>query len=506
MRRRYLKLATAFLITITLVATCVPSHAGLSATPKDETIYAVLDQSGKAVSVNVVNAFETANISEIDDYGSYVQIKNLSNSSKPTLEEDLIKWAEIGDGQVFYYQGTLEDTALPWNFSFNYCIDGKVVDPSELAGRDGHLEMKFSIVRNSAFPPFFSDNMMLQLTMTLDCERCSNIVAPDATIVTAGSSKTLSFMILPKTSSSTFVVESDVIDFEMDSMTVNASAVNLSLESYTVPITDGFEQLSDGLDEMISGTKQLESGAGQLYEGVSDVDSAVTEISSGAKELSDASRQVMDGLNQLSESGGALSDGYRELESNLSQASAGMGQLEAMAGNVAKSQDAEARQLAMVVLAMLKGLDQASQGLSLLNSNLNQYVAAVSDISAKYYDFDDGLHSMSDGLTELNRGTSSIRSEVKELPSQIGLLAKGQEEMKNGVESAVQKVNDMAGGNSTSVKPVSFVSPEKSNVRSVQFVLRTLEIKKRSDEIETAVVDERQESFWDRFLNLFNRQ
>ena len=102
MRRRYLKLATAFLITITLVATCVPSHAGLSATPKDETIYAVLDQSGKAVSVNVVNAFETANISEIDDYGSYVQIKNLSNSSKPTLEEDLIKWAEIGDGQVFY--------------------------------------------------------------------------------------------------------------------------------------------------------------------------------------------------------------------------------------------------------------------------------------------------------------------------------------------------------------------------------------------------------------------
>ena len=347
---------------------------------------------------------------------------------------------------------------------------------------------------------------MLQLTMTLDCERCSNIVAPDATIVTAGSSKTLSFMILPKTSSSTFVVESDVIDFEMDSMTVNASAVNLSLESYTVPITDGFEQLSDGLDEMISGTKQLESGAGQLYEGVSDVDSAVTEISSGAKELSDASRQVMEGLNQLSESGGAISDGYRELESNLSQASAGMGQLEAMAGNVAKSQDAEARQLAMVVLAMLKGLDQASQGLSLLNSNLNQYVAAVSDISAKYYDFDDGLHSMSDGLTELNRGTSSIRSEVKELPSQIGLLAKGQEEMKNGVESAVQKVNDMAGGNSTSVKPVSFVSPEKSNVRSVQFVLRTLEIKKRSDEIETAVVDERQESFWDRFLNLFNRQ
>ena len=170
------------------------------------------------------------------------------------------------------------------------------------------------------------------------------------------------------------------------------------------------------------------------------------------------------------------------------------------------SQDAEARQLAMVVLAMLKGLDQASQGLSLLNSNLDQYVAAVSDISAKYYDFDDGLHSMSDGLTELNRGTSSMRSEVKELPSQIGLLAKGQEEMKNGVESAVQKVNDMAGGNSTSVKPVSFVSPEKANVRSVQFVLRTLEIKKRSDEIETAVVDERQESFWDRFLNLFKRQ
>ena len=66
-------------------------------------------------------------------------MKNLSNSSEPTLEEDLIKWAEIGDGQVFYYQGTLEDTALPWNFSFNYCIDGKVVDPSELAGRDGHL-------------------------------------------------------------------------------------------------------------------------------------------------------------------------------------------------------------------------------------------------------------------------------------------------------------------------------------------------------------------------------
>ena len=506
MRRRYLKLATAFLMTITLVMMCVPSHADFSATPKDETIYAVLDQSGKAVSVNVVNAFETANLSEIKDYGSYVQIKNLSNSSKHTLEEDLIKWSEIGDEQVFYYQGTLEDTALPWNFSFNYCIDGKVVDPSELAGRDGHLEMEFNIVRNSAFPSFFSDNMMLQMTMTLDSERCYNIVAPDATIVTVGSSKTLSFMILPKTSSSTFVVELDVTDFEMDSMNVNASAVNLSLESYTVPISDGFEQLSGGLDEMISGTKQFKSGAEQLCDGIADVDSAVTEISSGANELSNASRQVMTGLNQLSESGGVISDGYRELESNLSQASSGMAQLEAMAGNVAKSQDVEARQLAMVVLAMLKGLDQASYGLSLLNSSLDQYVAAVSDISAKYSDFDEGLQSMSDGLTELNSGTSSMRSEVKELPSQIGLLIKGQEEMRDGVESAVQKLNDLAGDGNTSVNPVSFVSPEKANVRSVQFVFRTLEIKKRSDEIGNILVDERQESFWDRFLNLFKRQ
>src|SRR5690625_1563285 len=135
---------------------------------KDEAIYGKLGANGALQDMYVVNTFHDTKPGSITDYGDYTDVRNLSNLSDIKLTDDgKVRFqAEKGDND-FYYQGGVDNQPLPWDIDITYKLDGKEVDPDDLAGKNGSLELQIKTSGNDDADPAFFENYMMQISLTL---------------------------------------------------------------------------------------------------------------------------------------------------------------------------------------------------------------------------------------------------------------------------------------------------------------------------------------------------
>ena len=185
------------------------------------------------------------------------------------------------DGK-FYYQGELESGELPWNISLKYYLNGKLITSEELAGKSGELEIKLDITQNKNINSIFYDNYALQIALTLNGDKCKNVVSEDATIVNVGSTKSINYIKLPGTDAN-YTLTADVTDFEMDAISINGMNMAISVDVDASEMTgdlntlveaieavnDGTGTLKDGLDKYTLGVNSLHNGTSELKNGVS---------------------------------------------------------------------------------------------------------------------------------------------------------------------------------------------------------------------------------------------
>jgi X-X-X-Leu-X-X-Gly heptad repeat protein len=305
---------------------------------KDEVIYATLASDGSAESIYAVNQFRVARAGTIVDYGNYESVVNLTDTRPITQEREAVTFA--ADAGNFYYQGNMASTDLPWIFDLTYYLDGSQTAPQDLAGRDGNLEIKISSTRNEKIDPTFYDNYMMQITVTLDAEKCRDINAPDATIADAGGNKAVVYTVLPGNDAD-FSLHATVGDFEMAGIDISAVPFSMDVE---FPDTDeqfedldelpgAVSDLNDGVAELKSGTQQLKDGAHELTGGSAEIESGLNQLSGNSGELYDASAQINTALTGISASlsGGSLENidlsQIAQLPQALSQLSDGLGSI-----------------------------------------------------------------------------------------------------------------------------------------------------------------------------------
>lgn len=298
---KHIKRITAAALSVLLIGS-VSTSALAEAAPseKEEVIYIMTDASGKVTDMEAVNIFSGG---EIVDYGDYSAVKSLNTTDAITQNGDKITFSS--KAEKVYYQGTMKNTAIPWNISIRYFLDGKEYSSSDIAGKSGALEIHFTISKNNACKDSFYENYALQAAFTLDTDRCKNIKADGATVVNVGNDKQLSYTILPGKGVDA-VICADVTDFEMDAVTINGVRLNLNVE-----IDDA--ELMDKVDELVSAIGSIDSGA--------------SEINAGTKTLSGATGTLNDKVGELYSGVGSLTSGAGELYSGLSAITAKNNQL-----------------------------------------------------------------------------------------------------------------------------------------------------------------------------------
>ena len=368
MKKRTLgALALALCFALSLIAVPAAAADAPAATGAEEVIYAKLDAAGEPLSAYAVVALNGDAGESVTHYGAYTAVENLTDTSALTYEDGAVT-ATIPEGGRLYYQGTLESFELPWDIAIGYELDGKSISPAELGGQSGALEMTLSVKPNGNAPGAFADEMMLQITVTLDASLCKNISAGGATVANAGGDKTLAFTVLPGAEAE-YTVTADVEDFTMAGLTI--AGVNYDIASAmgdTAEITDGVGQMTDAISQLSDGASQLASGAGSLRSGAGSFGSGLSTLSAGSAELVAGSEQIAGALAQISAS---LPGAGAGADAEAAAAAAGM---DPKAAAAAGAQSAGAGMtLDLSALAQLPaGLEQAADGLEQAGAALAQ--------------------------------------------------------------------------------------------------------------------------------------
>ena len=330
---------------------------------KDEVIYGKLTATGEINNLYVVNSFQIDIPGEMIDYGSYTNVRNLTNLTaiEQTDQDQVVFQAEEDE---FYYQGELANHALPWDISIVYLLDGETKAPSELAGQSGQLEIQITTEANEEVDSIFFEHYMLQISLTLDPAVFSNIQAPKGTEANAGKNKMINFTAMPNQAGE-FILSATVTDFEMDPIDITAIPANIAIDAPEIDdFTDDIETLSDAI-------RQVNEGVSQLNEGIS-------EMNDGTSELSDGSSEFAKGMQTLNQSSGELINGSQQIRDALEQISHGMQESPEMP-DIREMEDLpkELREMAEGLAEALEGLDQVKDEYDELIQNLSGLIGMI---------------------------------------------------------------------------------------------------------------------------------
>jgi len=222
-----MKPRTKTLLTLMLLALLVVNHAA-AAVHKDEVVYVSLDPQGQPEQVYVINAFEADEAVQVTDEGRYDQVMPLKEVASFQFQDNQAAFT-MQPGR-FSYQGNLASTALPWLFDLSYTLNGLPAQAEDLSGADGALAIRLAIKVNEDLRAY-ADALTLQITFTLDGDRCFNIESEKATYALAGGNRTLSFVVLPGQSAE-YDITCQVVDFAMADVQLAGVRMGMDAQMY----------------------------------------------------------------------------------------------------------------------------------------------------------------------------------------------------------------------------------------------------------------------------------
>jgi X-X-X-Leu-X-X-Gly heptad repeat protein len=486
---------------------------------KEEVVYAVLSPGGAPESAYVVNRFRPSAPGAFTDYGDYAKATALSSATPVEVDGDAVTF-EFGDAP-FSYQGDVREPVLPWTVDIGYRLDGEEISAESLAGADGALEIQIRTSRNPGADKTYYENYLLQISVTLDGDRCSNVNAPDASVASAGSDKTAAFTSLPGEDAD-YTLSADVTDFEMGGIQFAALPFTMAFELPDADeMTGDMDELVDAVDSLNDGTEELSDGASELAGGVAKLDDGAGDIGEGAGKLAGGSSGFAKGLNRLDKgsadlvgASSAIGDGLKQLDDSMAPLAGGMDLSGLFAMVPGFDQTPTGAAVIAQVDALNKGLSGISEGLGDLSKNyasfhrgLAAYTDGVGELSDNYGKLDKSLSALSGGISEMADGTSELNKGTSKLAEGVSSLHDGTSELYDGVsdmpEKVAEKIDEFAEKYDRSgYEPKSFASPKNRDVSLVQFVFRTEAIEK-PDETKAAEEQPEKTSFIDRLLALF---
>lgn len=426
-------------LSLAVILAVSPAVPALAAEPaesapseKEEVIYITLASDGTLKDTYVVNSFSGG---EITDYGNYSSVKMLNTNDPIKQDGDTITLSS-SDSKV-YYQGSLENVEIPWNISLQYFLDRTEYSPEEIAGKSGALEIRFKIEMNPSCSGTFYEDYALQASFTLDTEQCRNISAPDATIANVGSSKQLTYTILPGKGIDT-AITADVTDFEMSAVSINGIHLNLNVEIDDEELKDKIDELIDAVSELDDGAKELSDGSGELLDGTSDLkdgasslNSGIASLDEGVVTLQNGLNTVQDGLDSLNSQSAALVNGSAEFKSALVT-------IQTAVNSISVTNE-DLSELASASGQIKQAISDLNEGAASLQANLGytQYKALMAQNGLDI----DRLIAGNSSTVEMIQGYEALLGQLESVPGLEDIVSQYESQLTASAEQIVALLN-----------------------------------------------------------------
>lgn len=314
---------------------------------KDETVYIIADSKGNPtqtiVSDHLINS---ENKEVLEDASSLTDIENVKGDEEFTQSGSKLSWQ--ADGNDIYYQGTTTKEA-PVTQEITYFLDGKEVEPEELAGQSGKVTIRFDYTNHEkvgdVYVPFAA------MTGMVLNESFTNIEVENGKVLSNGDTNIVIGYALPGLKESLqiededledtqipdyFEVTADVENFELDmTMTMVANAANFigtdgemdlsNLNTLVDTLSTASQQLEEGSKDLADGLDTLQSNMGTFATGVSSLQNGIVSYTNGASELSTGIGSLKTGIDTLAGSTPAMVSGVSDLKTGSDVALEGAG-------------------------------------------------------------------------------------------------------------------------------------------------------------------------------------
>lgn len=377
----------------------------------------------------------------------------------------------VSAGGSLHYDG-YEDCQLPVTVKIGYTLDGKAVQPKELAGKSGHVVMTLTYENHTASGgtcvPFLAVSGMV-----LDHEHFSNIEVDGGKTTDDGDRSVVLGIGLPGVAENlgsaaskldlpeAVTISADVKDFETETIYTFVTSeifAELDVDGGTdlSDLSGQMDKLTDGVDALLTGTGQLDEGAGQLAEGAEKLMEGVDALHLGASQLYEGTQSLKSGVGQLTEGASslkagadALQDGSAQLKNGADQLSAGLGQLTQSSPSInagakqavdavfsAASQSLQAAGLDVTLTSENYGaiLDQAAAGGVSQAAAVKQQLDSVMAFYNGVLTYTAGVDSAAAGAEQFSGGIDSAAAGAKQLSDGAAALEKGQKQLSEGID------------------------------------------------------------------------
>ena len=307
-----------------------------------------------------ISAFARNNESK-DPEESHTEVTDTSETAA-TFEGDTVYVLAGADGRIQKVISGDEESdkevpelkSLPVKMSVQYTLDGKSISPEELAGKSGHVTMRFDYENmqwenvkidgktEKIYVPF-----TVMTGMLLDSEAFQNVEVSNGKLMDDGNHIAVAGLAFPGLQEDLNIsrekleipdhveVSADVKCFALDMTmtlvttepfdTMDGDKPDLSelsgamgeLENAMNQLLDGSSRLYDGLCTLMEKSGELVGGINQLEEGANSLDAGAKTLDEGAAGLKAGVDQLSAGLNTLDSNGGSLREGARQVFSSL---------------------------------------------------------------------------------------------------------------------------------------------------------------------------------------------
>lgn len=291
---------------------------------RDETVYVIANTDGSVrqiiVSDWIRNGLAAAQVEERSELS---QVEAVKGSATYTLGQDN---ARVWDaqGQDLYYQGSIEK-ALPVDMTVTYQIDGQTVTPGQIAGKSGHVTIRFDY-ENRQYEMVEIDGReekiyvpFAMLTgLLLDSDRFTNVTVSNGKLFCDGSHTAVVGVAFPGLQED-LAMEKDRLDLP-DYVEIQADVKDFSLATAVTVASSGlFDQLDDETLEKLE--------MGELTDGIGRMTDAMDQLMDGSSQLYDGLCTLLDSSQQLIDGADRLCQGLNELTAHNSQLNGGAKQV-----------------------------------------------------------------------------------------------------------------------------------------------------------------------------------
>ncbi len=425
--------------------------------PETKRVYEQLALSGHG-SVDLRNPIATGGLRNLDGF-SGVEVQDGEQVIKASVDgEQKLRSVSDFTGQ------------LPLEISVEYTLDGKRVQPGDIVGKSGKLEVSYTVEnvtgrqQQLTFPDGSGGSVTKSVSVPLPIVGSLTTVAPpnfsnvsSSQANMAGDGKggrklSYTMTLFPPIGSttSTFGYTADITDGVVPRADITALPVNPmespSFKGAAASYKGGAETGAD----LIEGATTIDTNLLKLRDGAADLLAGLIQLRDGADELRDGLQgkaapgalKLADGAGQLDAGAGLLAAGASTLEQGTGKAYAGSKDLtsglQRISGGLSSLADATS------------GLPAAKDGIKQLQDGVDVILAGFGNAKDEA-SLIGGLTALEAGLGKLETGAGQVAGGLKQLTADAGLPAAkgGVDQVKAGLDASLASggsLDELVGG------------------------------------------------------------